>query len=165
MSLLGAVLLFIAAVVADAALARLRLPINGVMRFIFVGVIAGTALTGILLRIEGATPSVLAALLVYAFACELYIFVFTTSLASIGANILIALSKHPRDGVEAAAICESRTMVSARLNRLVVAGLMQANAAPLTLTIKGKKLVRTISAVREFFRHKNRGRDDARTTV
>src|SRR5450759_1863318 len=132
MSLLGAVLLFIAAVVADAALARLRLPINGVMRFIVVGVIAGAALTGILLRIEGATASVLGALLVYAFACELYIFVFTTSLASIGANMLVALSKYPRDGVEAASICESRTMVSARLNRLVVAGLMQANIAPLT---------------------------------
>jgi hypothetical protein len=139
MSLLGAVLVFIAAVVADAALARLRLPINGVMRFIVVGVIAGAALTGILWRIEGATASVLGALLVYAFACELYIFVFTTSLASIGANMLVALSKHPRYGVEAASICESRTMVSARLNRLVVAGLMQANIAPLTLTMKGGK--------------------------
>jgi hypothetical protein len=99
---------------------------------------------------------VLAALLVYAFACELYIFIFTTSLASIGANILIALSKYPRDGIEAASICESRSMVSARLNRLVVAGFMKANDAPLTLTMKGEKLVRTTSAVREFFRHKDR---------
>jgi hypothetical protein len=66
------------------------------------------------------------------------------------ANVIGAVDKL------AASICESRSMVSARLNRLVVAGFMKANDAPLTLTMKGEKLVRTTSAVREFFRHKDR---------
>lgn len=157
MPILLAIAFFILAVIINACLARLQLPIGAVMRFIGVGAITGLGLGALLLERRGFSPDAAGALLAYAFACELYIFVFTLSLASVSANLLLAFAREPMRRLDASVAFEGPAMVAARLKRMSLNGLLIVDDAGLRLTPAGDSTVRIFSRVRTFFQHREPG--------
>lgn len=64
----------------------------------------------------------------FMFASELYLFLFTLSIGSVGSNILVLLSKRPMSENELNNAYNSRTMVDERIDRLLKSGLIVHNA-------------------------------------
>ena len=144
-------------VIIDACFARLRLPIGAVMRFIGVWAVTGLGLSALLLERRGFSPDTAGAFPAYAFAGQLYIFVFTLSLASISANLLIVFAREPVRRVDASVIFEGPAMVAARLKRMSLNGLLIVDDAGLRLTPAGDSTVRNFSTMRAFFQHREPG--------
>jgi hypothetical protein len=99
-------------------------------------------------------PQTWAAALVYAFCCELYIFLFTFALSSITANLLGRLSRCNMTDRDIEQFYDSRHMVATRLDRLVAVGLLEEGQAGLRLTTEGARMVSTFRLLRGFFRHR-----------
>src|SRR3981189_2152975 len=92
MWLVGALLGLVIAVVGNAGLCRARIPLNVVTRFLITGSLVGVCLMWWLVNWYGvAAPQTWAGAMVYAFCCELYIFLFTLAMSSVTANLLTNL--------------------------------------------------------------------------
>ena len=85
MPILLAALYFVAAVALHAIWCRLSTRLSVVVKFVLVGGATGLVLIGHLIGIGGLSTGTLAGALVYALACELYIFLFTLILSSVSA--------------------------------------------------------------------------------
>src|SRR5262245_54257590 len=134
----GVFLGLVVAVVGHAALCRTSLPLNVVTRFLIVGGVVGICLVWWLIgRYGAAAPETWAAALVYAFCCELYIFLFTFAMSSITANLLGRLSQSGMTDADIEQLYDSRHMVTTRLDRLVAVGLIQESSTGLCLTARG----------------------------
>jgi hypothetical protein len=149
--------LVLASFAAALALHRLacRLPVNmdRVSRFLLAGGIAGACLLWATSARYGlASVETAGAALVYAFLCELYIFLFTMTISSISSNLLVRLSSHDMRVEEIAQRYDSRQMVRQRLERLASTGFLSQTGSRLALTAKGVRFVRTFGALRRFFR-------------
>jgi hypothetical protein len=148
------ILFFIAAVLGHFILSRLRIPANIVLRFLLVGNILGAGLVWWLYtNYDISAPQMWAGLLVYAFFCELYVFLFTLVISSISANLLINLFLREMTDADMPHQYESSHMVAARLDRLVAADFLEETSDGLKLTKKGVRLVRLFNRMRVFFRH------------
>src|SRR5260370_31126419 len=75
---------------------------NPIVKFILVGCAGALALGCQLILQDGATVGTLAALLTYAFACELYLFLFALVASSVSARLLLLLRQ---GGLSPSAIC------------------------------------------------------------
>jgi len=145
---------FIGAVLCHAALSRMHLPPNIVLRFLLVGSTLGAGLVWWLYDKYGlAAPEMWAGVLIYVFCCELYVFLFTLVISSISANVLINLSFQDMTDHDMSRLYDSRQMVAARLDRLVSVGLLDESLGSLKLTKNGLRLVRFFNRMRAFFRH------------
>lgn len=143
------VLVYLAAAIAGHALLA-RLPTRGhsVARFVGVGGGVGLLFSLHLFVSAGATTATFAALAVYAFACELYIFLFTLVGSSIGVKLLLALRGGPLSSERLDALCAPAGMVERRLERMRAVGLLDATDV---VSAKGRRLVRVFRALRQFF--------------
>jgi hypothetical protein len=151
---IGAILSLMIAVLAHAGLCRASVPLNGVTRFLVTGGVVGVCLVWWLLsRYGAASPQVWAGAVVYAFCCELYIFLFTFAMSSITANLLIKLSRCDMTDTDIEQLYDSRHMVATRLDRLVAIGLVDEHVTGLRLTNEGARMVRTFRQLRSLFRH------------
>jgi hypothetical protein len=154
MWILGALFGLLIAALGHAALSRASMPFNVVTRFLIIGGLIGAALVWWLLSRYGATaPQTWAAVLVFAFCCELYIFLFTFAMSSITANLLAKLSRVEMTDADIEQLYDSRHMVATRLDRLVAVGLIDERPTGLRLTTKGTRMVRTFRWLRSLFRH------------
>jgi uncharacterized membrane protein YeaQ/YmgE (transglycosylase-associated protein family) len=156
MWLAGALIGLVIAVLAHAGISRVltSLNLNMVVRFMIAAGIVGACLVGWLLDRYGVSaPQSWAAVLVYAFGCELYVFLFTLAMSSVTANLLTNLSRRDMTDMDIGQFFDSRQMVAARLDRLVAAGLLDEGPTGLALTPKGARTVRTFGWLRGFFRH------------
>jgi hypothetical protein len=150
----GALLGLMIAVVGHAGLCRVSMPLNVVTRFLISGGLVGACLVWWLLNRYGATaPQTWAGALVYAFCCELYIFLFTFAMSSITANLLAKLSRCGMTDADIEQLYDSRHMVATRLDRLVTVGLVEERPTGLRLTAEGARMVRTFRVLRGLFRH------------
>jgi hypothetical protein len=150
----GAFLGLIIAVVGHAGLCRASMPLNVVTRFLIAGGLVGACLVWWLLNRYGATaPQTWAGAAVYAFCCELYIFLFTFAMSSITANLLGRLARSNMTDTDIEQLYESRYMVATRLDRLVAVGLIEDGPAGLRLTPEGARMVGIFRRLRRFFRH------------
>jgi uncharacterized membrane protein YeaQ/YmgE (transglycosylase-associated protein family) len=150
----GALLGLMMAVVGHAALCRAPVPLNGVTRFLLIGSLVGACLVWWLVHRYGATAAqTWAAAVVYAFCCELYIFLFTFAMSSITANLLANLSRSDMSDADIEQLYDSRHMVATRLDRLVAVGLVDEGPTGLRLTTEGARMVRTFRRLRGLFRH------------
>jgi hypothetical protein len=150
----GAFLGLIIAVVGHAGLCRAAMPLNVVTRFLIAGGLVGACLVWWLLNRYGATaPQTWAGAVVYAFCCELYIFLFTFAMSSITANLLGRLARSNMTDTDIEQLYESRCMVATRLDRLVAVGLIEDGPAGLRLTTEGARMVGIFRRLRRFFRH------------
>jgi hypothetical protein len=132
---------------------RLPLRIDPVRRFLMVGVPIGAALVAFSLATLGLTIHAFAAILLYAFLCELYMFFFTLVISSVSVTMLIMLR---RGAVEVSALTSTydpRGMVKLRLDRLIKNGLIGREGDRLIVTSKGMWLHRVFGALRRFFAH------------
>ncbi len=153
MALAIAVLTLLAAVLIHALVMRLSPPLGSVAAFVAVAFAGAVALAAILLRQMGIAAETIAALLTYAFGCELYLFLSTFSLASISSNILAELRQRSLSEEELAHRYASERMARLRIERLLAAGLIEEKAGTLSLTPKGARTVRIFERLRALFGH------------
>jgi hypothetical protein len=150
---------FILAIISHAVLSRLMPYANRVILFMVVGIAVGSSLIYLnhtlynLFSIETAASALL-----YAFLCELYLFLFTFALASISANLLQHMSIKSLSANEIEAIYDSRKMVLNRYNRLISNGLIIMDSAGIEgegfiISPKGLKLLNSLIFLRTIFKH------------
>jgi hypothetical protein len=154
MWLVDALFAVVIAVIGHAGLCRAPIPLSVVTRFVIAGSVVGACLVSWLLgRYGAAAPQTWAGALVFAFGCELYLFLFTLAMTSVSSNLLSNLSQRDMTDMDIAQLYDSRQMVAARLDRLVAAGLLAERPTGLQLTAEGARMVRTFRRLRDFFRH------------
>jgi DNA-binding HxlR family transcriptional regulator len=142
-----------AAVGAHAVACRLPLSGTSFGKFLGVGGALGLGLAGHLAAVYGAPVESLAALLVYAFVCELYIFMFTLVISSVSASILVTLDGSSLTEEEIGERLGGEAMLSLRIERLRAAGLLEATVTGYRVTDKGRRLLGAWRSLRRFFRH------------
>jgi hypothetical protein len=151
-----------AALLAHAALSRAARNVNRVIGFLAVGSAAGLGLlTALAARYGAASMQTLSALVLYAFLCELYIFLFTLAMSSISANLLVRLDRGGLTEPEIDRLYDSSRMVDERVERLIATNLLKDESTTLAPTPKGIRLLRMLDRLRHFFRH---GRSPVPTT-
>ena len=150
---------FILAIISHTILSRLIPYANRVILFMVVGIAVGSSLIYLnhtyynLFSIEMAASTLL-----YAFLCELYLFLFTFALASISANLLQHMSIKSLSANEIEAIYDSRKMVLNRYNRLISNGLIIMDSAGIEgegfiISPRGLKLLNSLNFLRKIFKH------------
>jgi hypothetical protein len=151
---LAAVVAFAITVAVHAALGRLpNLKLNMVSRFLAPGLPVGLALL-IVLTLRATPPiELIAALLCYALACELYIFTYTMVSSSVTVSLLLRLRHGPADWHQLDADYSDETMVDGRLSKLVANGLIVSTPDGYLPTPRGEALVTSFDRLRRFFRH------------
>jgi hypothetical protein len=114
----------------------------------------GGILLGLSLSVR-AQPwvQILSSLLVYALICELYLFLFTLTISSVSANLLLALRRKALTEEELEEQYDSRKMVAQRLARLEAVGLLGRSGDTLRPTPSGLRATARWAAFRRFFRH------------
>jgi hypothetical protein len=139
MWLAGSVCAWALTLVVHAASGRL-VHGNAILRFVLIGCVFGLGLGVGLGVFYGLTVELLTGMLLYGLGCELYIFVFTLSLYSISANLLIRLRANAMTAQQVDALYDSGRMVELRLNRLVHKNLLYRDGDRLCLTGIGLRL-------------------------
>ncbi len=150
---LWAIPCFLAAVAGHALLVRTRLPGNSVAKFLAAGCPLGLALAVYLLAFHGLSVGACAALAAYAFACELYIFLFTMVTSSVSVKLLLSLRAGDLSAAEIDALYGSTGMVARRVERLLAVGLLEPDGGSYRVSPRGRRLVRTFAVLKRFFRH------------
>lgn len=130
-----------------------RLPGFGrpVTLFVFIGGFIGLLFAWLGLRFYGLDPIVGSSLLVYAFACELYIFLFTLASSSVSVRVLAELAKKPLHPDSIAAYYQTDAMVERRLAQLRTSGLIKNGSGTVALTPRGRLLVWAFKRLRAIF--------------
>ena len=150
---LAALVAFVVSVILHLCVTRLWPRQNRVFSFLGSGFVVGGLLLLILLKIRSRLDTLEAAL-IYAFACELYIFLFTFVGSSISAAILIWLKEEgrlPESRTKAAQ--DDRDFVGGRINKMVDSGIFQKKDDQVSLTAKGRFLLAGYKGLRIFFGH------------
>lgn len=142
------------ALLAHATLSRTIKGLNRVIGFLVVGSAIGVGLLAALASRYGiASMQTIAALVVYAFLCELYIFLFTLAMSSISANLLVRLNRGNLTEQEINRLYNSSRMVEERIERLVATKLLEEENFRLAPTSAGTRLLHMLDWLRRFFRH------------
>lgn len=143
----------VSAVAVHLALSRLPGPGGTVARFLAVAAVVGGILAAALSYKIGLTAETVSAVLVYAFCCELYLFLITLSLASVSANILTNLLAGPVTAADFDRVYSSARMSKHRVERIKLARLVEERQARLHLTGRGRIIVAAMIGLRRLFGH------------
>jgi hypothetical protein len=131
----------------------MRLQANAVTRFVVLGGLTGIGLAVYLVRHTGSPVESAAALLLYAFSCELYLFLVTLARNSVSATLLLLLCSGPMAAGEIGRRLGSAGMVSFRIEGLVATGLLRQTALGYEPTDRGVAVISLFSALKRFFGH------------
>jgi hypothetical protein len=142
------------AILLHVVACRLPLRFGSVLRFVMIGSICGLVAVIVMVAEYGLTADVAGATLVFAFAAELYLFLFTMTLGSVSANILALLSRTPASPVEIDNLYDDRLMAALRVERLLATGLAQEHDGIISLTPKGELISRLFAVLRTAFDHR-----------
>ena len=156
MWLMLSVAAFVTSILVHAAAVRLVPRAGAVPAFVAVGGAIGVALIGYCALSYGSAPPTLAATLVYAFACELYIFLFTLVGNSVSFGLLTKLASHPLRPDEIAAFYRAEAMITRRFEQLAANDFITTGADGVKLTARGKRVVRIFSLLHAVFGRPNR---------
>lgn len=139
---------FAFAVGLHAATARLKPAGNRVLQFLLAGGACGAALVLHLTRMKGITsPEWLAGVAVYAFVCELYVFLFTFVTSSVSVALLVG------QGDAGGPSLSPAEMVGQRLHTMSAAGLLDYHDGRFQLNRRSSIMVAVYRGLRRFFRH------------
>lgn len=141
-----------AAIAAHATLRRAAPHIGSLAGFLLVGSIGGTALAAFLLWEWRLGVESWAGVASYAFACELYIFLFSSITSSLSASILYRLRARALSALELQDNRAGKAMVEGRLARMVSGGVLKQTVAGYALTTRGRMLLGAYRRGRSFFR-------------
>jgi hypothetical protein len=144
---------FFLALGAHAVVARVRPAGGRVPQFVAVGGLGGILLTLHLLAGSNVhwTGS-LAGILAYAFACELYIFLFTFVISSVSVALLVTRGR-PVTAEKSAQPLNATGMVEQRLRMLTQRGLLDAQEGRYRLNDRSRFMVGIYRRLRQFFCH------------
>ena len=132
---------------------------NRVKSFIALGIPFGIILIIVCIAKYGMlSPSAWAPVFLFAFLCELYLFLFTFALASISANLLSNMYSKPMSFKDIELLYDERQMVLMRFNRLISSGLIVLisvghEGEGYAVTAKGEKLLKILEYLRNAFKH------------
>src|SRR5206468_734152 len=115
---------FVMAVAAHGCIARLVWWNDPVSKFLLVGSLLGLILIGHMSGVHGFALPTLASIAFYAFACELYIFLFTMVMSSVSAKLLMTLRDTVVSDIHIGEMYSADGMVERRLERLLGIGLL-----------------------------------------
>lgn len=156
MWLMLSVAAFVTSILVHAAAVRLLPRAGAVPAFVAVGGVIGVALISYCALSYGLAPPTLAATLVYAFACELYIFLFTLVGNSVSFGLLTKLASHPLRPDQIAAFYRAEAMITRRFEQLEGSDFITTRANGVKLTARGKRVVRIFSLLHAVFGRPNR---------
>lgn len=140
------------AVLGQMLLLRLQLISNSVQGFLISGVGIGLCLIVAIFR-NYPVNIAFAGTLLYAFLCELHIFIFTMAYSSVSANLLIRLRHRAMTQAEIDQLYDDRAMIRERLEGLRHTGLIEASGDAWSVTSKGLRLARLVNATQGVFGH------------
>jgi len=150
--LVSALFALVGAVIGQVVVARLHFGGGFVARFLLVGGAVGLVMAGSLVRAYGWGVEFWAGLFVYAFACELYVFLVTLVDSSISVSLLLLLLRRGSSSrAEIDRLSSCRAMVASRLEKLCVNGLLTRAESSYALTGRGLRLLVLFRALRVFF--------------
>ncbi len=144
---------FILVVIAHAVLCRLPLRTDFVVKSLVVGIPTGVALTAVMVSRFGWRIETFAALLLFAFFCEFYIFCFTLVSTSVSVSILLKVSDHTLRPEEIEARYSDKSMVEGRVEKLLRARFLTRHEDGARVTEKARVLLVVFRTLRFFFRH------------
>lgn len=153
--LLWSLLALAVAIAGHAVLCRLVRRGSTVKKFLAVGMPVGLALLAVLALRHGAAPQALAGALLYALACELYLFLFTLAANSVSLGILRRLARAPLPEAQIAAEYDAAAMVARRLDQLQAGGLLLRRGDGYEASAQGAGLARSFARLRRVFRHES----------
>jgi ABC-type transport system involved in multi-copper enzyme maturation permease subunit len=149
--LLIAVAYWFAAIISFALLLGAPKRGRSVSRFLLIGTIVGILLIVTLAFAFGYSFDMIAAVLIYGFLCELFIFLFTLVGTSISVGTLLQL--HRGLPYKAAPAVDLRSAVERRLEMMENAGLIRVFESGYQITAKGRTFLIPARRLRRFFRH------------
>lgn len=135
---------------------RAPLGLDSVRRFLLVGAPLGVALVAFSLAHFGPTVPGIAAILLYALLCELYIFLFTLVISSVSATVFIMLRRGPVQASALACAYDPQEMVNLRLEGLLRTKFIERASGRFTVTGRGKRLHCIFTGLRQFFGHESK---------
>lgn len=141
------------AVIAHGCLVRIDWRKSLVSKFLVIGFVFGITLTGHMWVIYGVALPTFAAVTFYAFACELYMFLFGMVISSVSSRLLLTLKGTMLSGARIANMYGADGMVERRLERLVEAGLLNRDGDKWELSREGIRVMRTGVALKRLFGH------------
>ena len=142
-----------ATILVHSVICSLPGPGGTVARFIAVAALAAAVFAAFAIHAFGFTANTVSGLLVFAFCCELYLFLITLSFASVSANVLTRLLDGPLTTSALGRIYSGASMSASRVERLKRAELVTETEAGLTLSRRGRAIVSLMSAMRRLFGH------------
>ena len=151
MWLLLAIGYFVVAVGLHAAATRIPLRVSSVARYVVVGGLTGLALGAHLLALYGLDTPTVTALLLFALASEVYIFLFTLTMSSISSTILLTLRAGDLDEHALDARYSASYMVDSRLVKLETNDFLRRDGDRFALTARGRGLVASFHRLRRLF--------------
>jgi len=151
LSLLSAVA---GAIIGHSILARLLH--SRIAAFLWAAGVCGVLFVFLLHAGDTAFADFIGWILAYAFAMELYLFIFTLSAASIGSNLLAMLDGKPATQADIDARYDERQMVVLRIDRLLAAGLIADIQGSLVLTPAAMAALARLDDAADFFAHGSR---------
>ena len=143
---------FAAAILLNTAVSRVT-SLPPLANFLLSGSLVGLVIIGHALLAFDAPVFVLATVLSYAAACELFLIVITALVSSIAVRSIRYLGTGPMSESELAELYDAHNMVKLRLDRVRDAGLAERNKRSWRLTAKGKRLLSVLKTLRAFFGH------------
>jgi len=132
---------------------RLPLRFDVVRRFLLVGIPMSGAVVVFSIATLGLTIHAFAAIFLYAFLCELYMFCFTLVISSVSVTMLIMLRRGVVEALVLTSTYDPRGMVTLRLDRLIKHGFIERKGERLVVTSRGMRLHQAFGALQRFFGH------------
>lgn len=120
---------------------------NRVTQFLGLGLACGIPVVFPPEFLPMAPVARLAGIAAYAFACELYIFLFTFVTSSVSVSLLVGEAEEATAGVS----LDPDEMVRRRLQAMTEAGLLSRDQDRYHLTAKGHRIVAAFRVLRRFF--------------
>jgi hypothetical protein len=145
-------LALLATIVLHSVMCR-RARMSSAIAFLLAGSACGAVLLAAMAGAGLDRLDIIASLVIYAFACELYLFTFTFAAMSVSANIVVTVKSEALPVVELRRIYSGEYMASARLNRSVQAGLIVCSGDLIHMTRSGERFRRLFARARGFFDH------------
>jgi hypothetical protein len=144
---------FLLAVLVHLATVRAPLPFSNVVRYLIVGTGAGLMLGIVGSVVFGLSGELFAALSIFAFLSELYLFFITLVISSVSVSLLVYLRAGALDDAAIEQTFAPSRMVSFRLDQLVRNGFATRQDGQYGLTPAGRRLVWWFGLLRELMGH------------
>lgn len=141
--------LWIAAVLTHSAVSRSSQQGGAVRRFVLVGCFYGALLVAGMAAMGHFST---AAILLYVFFCELYLFLFTLAANSVSLGILVRLHRSSVQASDLAVDYSTDEMIHRRVEQSGKAGLIVQTPAGWRITPKGVAVVNVFGILRGVFR-------------